>query len=384
MAKDDSIAADPGAGANRIVGLDGLRGLMTIFVIVSHYFGEVPHGIAALDLGWIAVKMFFVLSGFLVGRLILEKMDCANFFLVFYVRRACRTLPVYFFCVTIVYLCMRLLGTPKWMVVEAEFPLWSYFSFTQNFFIIAANNFGPHWLSPTWTLSVEEQFYLFAPAIFVFAPRRLLLPICCFAAAFALILRLVVFEGGVVSPMGALVMLPGNADSLFAGMAAAVLFKTEGIDWKRHETLLRLVPVVTLLAALLLQLADGEKGGLLSTFGFFFIAVGCAAFILCIVNGTPEARRFESATLRFFGATSYSVYLTHLAVLGMMHGFLLGDRPDIADARQVAVTFAALPVAVFIGWVFTRIVEEPITAYGRSWRWSAEKREEKLPELAGV
>jgi peptidoglycan/LPS O-acetylase OafA/YrhL len=68
----------------------------------------------------------------------------------------------------------------------------------------------------------------------------------------------------------------------------------------------------------------------------------------------------------------------------MMHGFLLGDRPDIADARQVAVTFAALPVAVFIGWVFTRIVEEPITAYGRSWRWSAEKREEKLPELAGV
>src|SRR5580658_5605354 len=61
---------------NRIVGLDGLRGLMTLFVVASHYFGEVRHGVAAMEVGWLAVKMFFALSGFLVGRLILERMTC--------------------------------------------------------------------------------------------------------------------------------------------------------------------------------------------------------------------------------------------------------------------------------------------------------------------
>ena len=66
-----------------------------------------------MEVGWLAVKMFFALSGFLVGRLILERMTCENFFVVFYVRRFCRTLPVYFFCVLLVYLCMHLLARPS-------------------------------------------------------------------------------------------------------------------------------------------------------------------------------------------------------------------------------------------------------------------------------
>lgn len=68
---------------------------MTILVLVSHYFGEVPHGITALMFGWIAVDMFFVLSGYLVGKLILEKQHNDNFFQVFYVRRVaarCRSI----------------------------------------------------------------------------------------------------------------------------------------------------------------------------------------------------------------------------------------------------------------------------------------------------
>ena len=116
-----------------------------------------------MEVGWLAVKMFFALSGFLVGRLILERMTCENFFVVFYVRRFCRTLPVYFFCVLLVYLCMHLLGSPQWMDIGNEFPLWSYLTFTQNFFMISTDSIGPRWLAPTWTLSVEEQFYIFAP-----------------------------------------------------------------------------------------------------------------------------------------------------------------------------------------------------------------------------
>ncbi len=369
----DAIEASK-AVENRIVGLDGLRGMMTLFVVISHYFGEVGHGVVVLQMGWIAVKMFFALSGFLVGQLILERMDCANFFVVFYVRRVCRTLPVYFFCVALVYFCMHLLGSPQWMDVRTEFPLWSYLTFTQNFFMISSNSIGPHWLAPTWTLSVEEQFYLFAPALFAILPRRLLLGVFACAAFAALFIRAMVFEGGVSTPMTALFMLPGNADSLFAGMFAAVLYKTDGIDLGRHATLLQILPIVALVATFALKIIDGDTGGLTQSLGFFLISVGCAAFILCIVIGTPEARRFDLPALCFFGNTSYSIYLTHLAVLGLMHGLLLGSQPDVADWRQIAVTIAALPVAFFIGWAFTKMVEEPITAYGRTWRWSKEKR----------
>ena len=88
-------AVPTGGGDRRITTLDGLRGLMTVMVIVSHYFGELEHGVRAVMVGWIAVNMFFVLSGFLIGRLILERRHHANFFAVFYVRRFCRIIPAY-------------------------------------------------------------------------------------------------------------------------------------------------------------------------------------------------------------------------------------------------------------------------------------------------
>ena len=90
----DSVVPS-GGGDRRIATLDGLRGLMTVMVILSHYFGELEHGVRAVMVGWIAVNMFFVLSGFLIGRLILERRHHANFFAVFYVRRFCRIIPAY-------------------------------------------------------------------------------------------------------------------------------------------------------------------------------------------------------------------------------------------------------------------------------------------------
>jgi len=383
-----SVTAAAGAPAaksgveNRIVALDGLRGLMTLMVVFSHYFAELPNGFVALEGAWIAVKMFFVLSGFLVGRLILEKMNCANFFAVFYIRRACRTLPVYVFCVVLVFLSMRMFGSPEWMDTGTEFPLWSYLTFTQNFFMISTDSIGPHWLAPTWTLTVEEHFYLFAPAMFFIVPRRRLLLVLGVGALLSLLFRIMVFQDGYLSTMTALVLLPGNADALFAGLFAAVLYKTEGVAWQRYEMALRIFPIVMLVAACLLKLHDGERGRLFESYGFFFVSLGGAAFILGLALGTPEARRFESRTLCFFGNTSYSVYLTHVAILGLMHGLLLGAQPDAANWRQILVSIAALPIAALAGWVFTKIVEEPITSYGRSFRWSRETRKAARVELA--
>ncbi|MGA7530875.1 MAG: hypothetical protein WBW27_03170, partial [Pseudolabrys sp.] len=68
-------------------------------------------------------------------------------------------------------------------------------------------------------------------------------------------------------------------------------------------------------------------------------------------------------------------YLTHLPVLGLMHGLLLGSRPDIGTPAQWAVTFAAVPVCVAVSWLLTVVIEKPLTNYGRTWAWSGRSRQ---------
>jgi peptidoglycan/LPS O-acetylase OafA/YrhL len=99
------------------------------------------------------------------------------------------------------------------------------------------------------------------------------------------------------------------------------------------------------------------------------MGIGAAALILMLVKGAPEAARFNARVLIFFGNISYSVYLSHLTALGLMHGLILGRAPDVATPAQILVTFAAMPVTTLIGWLMTRTIEEPITRWGRGHRW---------------
>lgn len=369
--------ADIHSSQGRIVALDGLRGLMTLFVLVSHYLAEVEHGWNAFECAWVAVQMFFVLSGFLIGRLILEKKHHSNFFFVFYVRRCCRTLPIYLFCIVVVYAVMHAVGRQPYMNITSEFPLWSYLTFTQNVFMAHTGTIGPHWLAPSWTLSVEEQFYLLAPAMFVLTPKRWLLPVLIAGALFAPAFRAAVYWGGVMPHLSALVYLPGSMDSLFCGLITAVIYKR--VDVTGYDLHLRLAPLLALGLIVVLKLVDHHIENTMEVFSRFVVSVGCAAYLLAIVRGAPEARSLCSPIFCFFGNTNYAVYLTHIMVLGLMHGLILGTMPDVHTPAQIAVTFAAFPVAIFAGWVTTRYVEEPISAYGRSFAWSNESREQKHP-----
>ena len=358
----------------RIVALDGFRGLMTIAVVLSHYFGEVAHPIHALAVGWVAVQAFFVLSGFLVGRLILDKQDRANFFAVFYVRRFCRTLPVYLVCVTVVFACVKVFNNAEWLDIAVQFPLWSYLTFTQNFFFVSTNSIGPHWLAPTWTLAVEEHFYLFAPALFFIVPRRHLMAVFAAGLVLSTAFRAYILCSGTLPPFAALVLLPGIADTLICGMMAALLFKTDGIDWRRHDFAVRAVAPLMLLATAGLAMIGGTTGKPFLIFCELTVSIAVAAFLLSVLRGAPEAKRLTSPILCFFGRTSYSVYLTHLTVLGLAHGLILKSQPDLTTPAQWALTAACVPAAILIGWIGTKLVEEPITAYGRSWKWSKYRR----------
>jgi peptidoglycan/LPS O-acetylase OafA/YrhL len=181
-----------------------------------------------------------------------------------------------------------------------------------------------------------------------------------------------VFTSG-VAPIWGLVILPTRADVLVVGVIAAIIFKDRNIDLSRFDFALRCAPVVLLFTTVLLALIDPVERLLFNVFGPLFVSAGFACLLVAMVRGAPEAKRFESRFFCFFGHISYCVYLTHLMVLGLMHGLILGAKPSLGSVDQWLVTVAGLVVAVGVGWLLTTLIEAPLTAYGRSWKWGAKK-----------
>jgi peptidoglycan/LPS O-acetylase OafA/YrhL len=298
----------------------------------------------------------------------LERKDSSNFFAVFYVRRLCRTFPSYILITCLIFLMFALVDRPpEWMQYKPGFSIWSYLTFTQNFQMAFTNEVGPYWLAPYWTLSVEEHFYLIGPAFLVFAPKRWLLPILGVFAVLAVVFRYVAAVYW-PEPIIADAILPGRMDTLILGIFAAILVVRNKLQWEKYDFALRVLPLVAMVGVMLLHIANPEMNKI---FGHFILGVGAACFILMIVRDLPEAQKLKSKFLCFCAEISYATYLTHIAVLGLMHGLFLGTKPDIDTPAKFVVTALALPVAFATGWVITRFFEAPFNAYGRSWKWKA-------------
>ena len=156
--------------AKRIASLDGFRAVAILMVIACHWIASCRLQSALWDglanwLGLTGVSIFFVLSGFLITHLLLEEIDkCGCVSLSrFYLRRAFRILPPLYLFLSVVFLLQRagVLQLPTREIVYAAMFVFNYAPA------------GNTWILHTWSLSVEEQFYLFWPILLVFAgPSR--------------------------------------------------------------------------------------------------------------------------------------------------------------------------------------------------------------------
>jgi len=98
------------AATARIPQLDGLRGVAILLVIALHYLNDSEHGSfgsflyrfgSTFRLGWVGVDLFFVLSGFLIGGILLDAREAKNYFRTFYIHRFFRILPIYYLWVSL-------------------------------------------------------------------------------------------------------------------------------------------------------------------------------------------------------------------------------------------------------------------------------------------
>jgi peptidoglycan/LPS O-acetylase OafA/YrhL len=354
------------AKVDRIIELDGLRGLAVLSVVLAHYFGEVNHRIFVFDLGWLGVDLFFVLSGFLIGGILIDNRGSPNFFSTFYTRRALRIFPIYYVVLALGLAFSDTAQGHSWLDPHFVPPV--YATYVQN---IVASLSGPDGKSfqPLWTLAVEEQFYLLAPFFIYFCPPRFLSKIIVMMIVVALGLRafLLLFLP-YPQNLGAEMFLPCRWDALLLGMLAALAQRHSVSVVARCTPLLQRVALFSVFSTPILFVLSSF---LFLVFGLTTISVFFAIFILLIVNGAEEGKRFRAGWLRYFGKISYCLYLVHQPVANAMHGLILGSPPDIGAAQQVAVTFAALAVSIVAASLSWAYFEGPLLSLGKRWRYDA-------------
>jgi peptidoglycan/LPS O-acetylase OafA/YrhL len=379
------LAGEPGRLSlpRRIPELDGVRGIAILLVVTWHYWiaqviNHQPPGVAgavvrSLYLTWSGVDLFFVLSGFLIGGILLDNREAPHYFKAFYARRVCRIFPLYFLCLglfaALYLLCSPLGGNPglAWLLAR-PMPAWSYLTFTQNLVMAARGDLGCRFLSITWSLGVEEQFYLLLPFVIRFLPRRWLPAAFAAMAAVGPALRFAMDQRAEVPRF---TIMPCRLDSLMLGVLCAWLL--------RHEASRRwLTRHLGLLYAAFALLAGGKillyfRPRLLPAVNLYplryswLAAVYAVFLLLAVVEGTagggPVAWLTRSRALRRVGALAYCLYMVHQAVFGLAYG-LLHREPGVPGASDVAVIFGALLVSLGLAAVSWRWFEKPILALG--------------------
>src|SRR5919199_5329472 len=203
--------------------LDGLRGIAILMVVAYHY--DLAPFLSGVDL-------FFVLSGFLLGGILLDKQEAPNYFKAFYVRRFCRILPLYFVCVLVFLILLPLtlgwlFGDPFEMLLGYSLPLWTYFTFTHNFAMAQLGGWGTLWLGHTWSLAVEEQFYLFLPFFLRYFSREKLPYLLVGLILSAPLLRAFLYEFHPHGDLAFYVLMPCRVDALLLGVLCAYVIRNE-------------------------------------------------------------------------------------------------------------------------------------------------------------
>jgi peptidoglycan/LPS O-acetylase OafA/YrhL len=322
---DESVGANP---FGYRPALDGIRAVAVLLVIVHHV------GVRGFALGGaIGVTVFFALSGFLITTLLTEERAATGRIAIrgFYRRRAVRLLPA-LIVFLVAMLTVRATSPGDALAALAYYANW-----------VAAGGGDLTKLSHTWSLAVEEQFYMVWPVVFAVLGRRrrALLALALAGAAASMVVRLILWD-----PRAIRVYFGSDtrADALLLGCAAALLLGRFIVSERA------VVLAAALLGALMLT-----NEGMLFRWGF-----GPAALASCVVVAGVAQRRvgtcgiLESTALVHIGRLSYGLYLWHYPLARS-----LSSRVASAPLRLVVV----LGLTYLLAATSARLVERPLQRF---------------------
>jgi len=368
--------------SGRIPELDGLRGLAIGSVLIWHYFvgPAVPAPATALSyalvfgrLTWSGVDLFFVLSGFLIGGILLDARKATNYFQIFYTRRFIRIVPIY---AAVLLIFPALVSSARWMrhgdftwLTQDALPWYSFWTFTQNFWMAHGVRLGASALAITWSLAIEEQFYLTLPLIVrFFSGRRLLACVLagiCLAPLARIAIRLI-WPGNWVAGFA---LMPCRADALLLGVLAAILLRNE--IWRtriqrNNFVFATLLPVFLLGIAFLILRSPSVESPLMQGIGYTWLALFYAGLLLYSVVRPDSlvSRGLRFQWLGWLGGIAYGTYLLHQFIQGMLFGYFWGHEPRITSGYTFLTALVALTLTLVIARLSWRFFENPLIRLG--------------------
>jgi peptidoglycan/LPS O-acetylase OafA/YrhL len=314
--------------------LDGLRAISVFLVMFVHLK---QHSAILRHLpGWLGVDFFFIISGFLITTLLLrEEQDSGAIDLfAFYARRFFRIVPIYSL-VLCVYVAACLTDAGKWAQLKHALPY--YLTFTNEFVA------GHVPFAATWTLGVEEKFYLVWPFVFFVLLARFQKRIAVLPLLFVLT-SLLPFR------------MARSYFGLLVGCTVAVLF-TYRPSWPKAHVLGKLQPVALLaLIVFGFYLVDRNE-----QFVFFF-SICAALLVMHLLSAHDWLEKLLSSTgFVWVGKRSYSMYLIHGLVLDAVERFIVPN----GTALQLLVVGISFTVCGISSDFLFRGIEEPARHYGK-------------------
>lgn len=361
-----------------------IRGLAIIGVVQCHYLGlrgvyelfSIPAPLVETLIACGAgVDLFFVLSAFLLTRGLLSCEPGRNSALAFYRRRAFRILPAYWLLVASGFALAPLLPAGRWSnwLFDGAYSPLLYLAFLQNWQIGADGAWSGYVFAHSWSLAVEEQFYLVIPLVVMAMTRRRLALLAGLAIVSGPAIRLLIGEH---MPVQAVYCWPiARMDAFGWGVLAAIL------ACERPDLVARLparalaVGSMALFAALAAFAHTSTRTSVEALSLYLAPVDGLAAVLVLAAAAMPAGSRLEQSAphrwLVWAGERCYSIYLFHNAFFGLAMVAVENVAPTGGALAHLVATLVALVCLLAFADLCYRFIEQPFIALGRRERVTA-------------
>jgi peptidoglycan/LPS O-acetylase OafA/YrhL len=322
--------------------IDGLRGLGILLVLMHHFGFFQP--------GWAGVDIFFVISGFLITRILLRTKDSSGYFANFYARRALRILPLYFFSLLLFFLVVFPIGARNGWLSHYGTRDFVWYLFHLSNWWIGSGHMLPSPISHFWSLAIEEQFYFVWPLMVFILNRKILIRATVAIALLSFVCRAIAAAMHPETTGFIYFYTPFRLEPIALGSLAAIAADDQPL-WTRfvsyRQTLLWTGFTLWITTIFL------GNNRLICVFGFS--GIGAVALAMLIEAATGHSA-FDTPFFRHLGKYSYALYIIHYPIyLLASHEFRNCDR----FWNPVLAAIVGIPVSYLLARASWVLIESP-------------------------